>query len=355
MDIRYIIAALLVVGVVLGYALWPRTHAPTTMAPQSWSVTAGMDAEDGALQALRFLPEQITIHAGDSVAWKLNSKEEHTVYFAGGEALPPLEMTGADGRVYFNSDIFFASADATGQVRKVYDGVGSISGGMLAEGTETYTLEFTKPGVYEYVCMFHPGMKGTVTVLSVNQPLPQTQAAYEQIARSEGERALQKAHEMHQQMLQPETTSRADGTKEYMLDLMGDIDTASTVLAFGPSPLHIHVGDTVTWKMSDFTELHTVTFPENPEELPEFVMPEPQENGPPKLLVNPDVLKPVGDNNHAGNGYFNSGFLFRAEGQETPTYSLTFTQTGTYEYFCLVHTTAKMKGTIIVESAQSSE
>jgi plastocyanin len=29
-----------------------------------------------------------------------------------------------------------------------------------------FTLTFTKPGVYKYYCLIHPGMAGTITVLA---------------------------------------------------------------------------------------------------------------------------------------------------------------------------------------------
>ncbi|MBI1741554.1 DUF1264 domain-containing protein [Candidatus Acetothermia bacterium] len=360
MDTRLlIIVGFVLLGAVVAFTLIPKSHATANVEPQTWTVLAGMEEEDGVLQALRFLPQKITIHVGDSVTWKLNAKaEEHTVYLTAGGPIPPFEITGTDGRNYFNPVVFFASQT------KTYDGTSPISGGVLSneEGQQSaFTLTFTKPGVYEYVCAFHPGMKGTVTVLPANQKLPMTQADYDQMAQAEAQQALMKAHELHQQTLQPMMASRPDGSTEYTLDLMGDMQAEATALSFGPSSLHIKAGDTLTWKMSDFTELHTVTFPENPEELPEFVMPEPQDNGPPKLVVNPQVEKPAGGDTYDGSGYFNSGYLLRPEGKPAPTYSLTFTKPGTYQYVCLVHSTAGtqgikgMKGTIVVEPSQSVE
>ncbi len=352
MDNRLLLIAVVVVAALAALLLWVGSPAPARVEPQNWTVLAGMDEKEGAIQALRFLPEKVTIHAGDSVTWKLNTKDDHTIYFAAGGPIPTFEITDADGRNYFNPAVFFASEAMS------YDGTSPVSGGALSpeEGSSsTYTLSFTKPGVYKYVCVFHPGMNGMVTVLPATQKLPMTQGDYDQMAKAEAQKALMKAHELHQQMLQPAKTARPDGSTEYTLELMGDIQAEATVLRFGPSPLHIKVGDAVTWKMSDYTQLHTVTFPENPSELPDLVLLEPQENGPPKLFVNPQIEQSVGETTHNGSGYFNSGYLLRPEGQPAPTYSLTFTKPGTYEYFCLIHTAAQMKGTIVVAAAAQSQ
>jgi len=46
----------------------------------------------------------------------------------------------------------------------VTDRGGAFSSGSIPPGG-TYTFTFTKPGVYEYYCQFHPWMTGTVTVV----------------------------------------------------------------------------------------------------------------------------------------------------------------------------------------------
>lgn len=334
----------LVLVLVALFAL-PRLHhqVPVVVQSQSWTVLAGADAEDGAMQALRFLPEGITIHVGDSVTWQLNAKEEHTIYFTAGGSDPMFEVVGPDGRHYANPAVFFASS------AQPYDGNGPFGGGVLEADRKTFTLTFTKPGAYEYHCEFHPGMKGKITVLPADQPLPKTQADYEQIAQAEAAQALDAAKNLERQMSQPAVNSRPDGTQEYVLEMLGDSKTMATVLRFLPSSLHIRVGDTVTWRMPDYTELHTVTFLDRGQKEPDVATAEPQPNGPPKLLINAQVEKPAGGKIYEGQGYFNSGYMMRLEGQPPATYSLTFTKPGTYEYRCLIHDEFGMKATIVVE------
>jgi len=354
MDRLVIVIGILLAAALLILVAQPGPQRPSGVeGPQSWTVLVGKEAQDGALQALRFLPEKIAIHVGDSVTWKINAQEEHTIYFTAGGPLPGIELMGPDGREYFNPAVFFPSEEGS------YDGRRPLSGGVLAsneeDGSKIFTLTFTRPGTYEYVCMFHPGMKGTVIVLPVDQPLPYTPSYYARTARSEANLALERAEKLHQQLLDPQVTPRPDGTNEYMLDMVGDRQTMATVVRFEPETLRIKVGDTVTWRMLDYTNYHTVTFLENPEEEPELALVEPQDNGPPLLVVNPMAWHPAGGNTYAGSGYFNSGALFRPEGQAAPTYSLTFTKPGTYEYICILHEYLGMKGTIIVEPAKTVE
>ena len=57
------------------------TPAPT--GPRTWHVLVGGQSEDQAVQAEGYYPHVITIDAGDTVVWTLNSVELHGVSFAG--------------------------------------------------------------------------------------------------------------------------------------------------------------------------------------------------------------------------------------------------------------------------------
>ena len=70
-----------------------------------------------------FLPMAVTVPVGGSVTWKNLDGEPHTV-------------TSIDG---------------------------DFRSGALDEN-DTYTVRFTKPGVYDYICTIHPRMRATVTV-----------------------------------------------------------------------------------------------------------------------------------------------------------------------------------------------
>ena len=59
--------------------LWGAGSAPATT--QTWFATVGAQSNDKARQALAFLPNEIWIHAGDSVTWRFDVDEIHTVTF----------------------------------------------------------------------------------------------------------------------------------------------------------------------------------------------------------------------------------------------------------------------------------
>ncbi len=78
----------------------------------------------------------------------------------------PQRMANGKTQMIFNPKVAFPSGGAT------YDGSGFVNSGLLflrvppgSQKPPTYSLTFTKPGTYEYDCLLHPGMDGTVTVL----------------------------------------------------------------------------------------------------------------------------------------------------------------------------------------------
>jgi plastocyanin len=106
-------------------------------------------------------------------------------------------------------------------------------------------------------------------------------------------------------------------------------------------------GTTVIWEMQDPFEIHTVTFAGR-ERVPAFVIPQPQPSGPPKLLLNPRVADPTPQREYAGSGYVNSGILVPVGAPGPRRYSLRFTRSGTYTYWCPIHALVGMKGVVVV-------
>jgi plastocyanin len=67
-----------------------------TIAPAfgaQWHATVGAQSQDKARQALAFLPNEIWIHAGDSIAWTFKADDIHTVTFlTDGQVRPPFPV-----------------------------------------------------------------------------------------------------------------------------------------------------------------------------------------------------------------------------------------------------------------------
>ena len=49
------------------------------MVHAQWTATVGAQTDDKGIQALAFLPNEIWIHAGDSITWTFDVDESHTV------------------------------------------------------------------------------------------------------------------------------------------------------------------------------------------------------------------------------------------------------------------------------------
>ena len=142
---------------------------------RTWTVQAGtgnaIDANNG------FFPPHLTIHVGDRVTWKSGSVHYHTVSFGIDPRKTPLLVPvgkGPQGPILaYNPLAAFPIVPKNG----VY------SGGVASSGIEgltgnylnlpgqkflkaPFTLTFARAGVYTYVCLLHPGMLGTITVLA---------------------------------------------------------------------------------------------------------------------------------------------------------------------------------------------
>ena len=91
--------------------------------------------------------------------------------FLGKEEQPDQIVTVPDGVVVFNP---VAALLLRGSQ---YDGSFPTNSGMLIYGPDacdepTFSLEFTTPGTYGYICYFHPNKTGTVTVLAEGTIVP---------------------------------------------------------------------------------------------------------------------------------------------------------------------------------------
>jgi len=143
---------------------------PRPAASHVYRVASGYDNGTARVVVDAFFPEDLTIHAGDTVVWTPGGF--HTVSFGPAALLARLRRTfitvtprpAGPPTVVYNPRVIFPSGGST------YAGTGFANSGLLiAPKPHAYALTFTRPGVYHYACLIHPGMDGTVTVLPVGQ------------------------------------------------------------------------------------------------------------------------------------------------------------------------------------------
>src|SRR3990172_3487997 len=105
------------------------------------------------------LNHELRVLPGDTVTWtNRGAGAPHTVSFLADGTPPPLLAPGPGGLVIANPVVAFPTRGGP-----TWGGGTFVSSGMLMPG-QSWTLTFTRPGTYEYLCLFHPSMASRVIV-----------------------------------------------------------------------------------------------------------------------------------------------------------------------------------------------
>jgi plastocyanin len=211
-----------------------RTLAPG--GPRTWYVLAGGHSEGQAIQAEGYYPHVITIDAGDTVVWALNTDEIHSVTFNGTcediSCVPPC--------------VFTVSIDISPCGSPSYDGVSYIdsSGRMVPaaynwdnsfpRGSTTFSLTFTKPGANVYYDESVSGMRGVVVVNPAGTPYPFTQAQYSEQAQEQLQSDLAVGSRAENDSQPITASANPDGTHAYHVAL-GASPPEKTNVVLGPA------------------------------------------------------------------------------------------------------------------------
>jgi plastocyanin len=317
-----------------GLVLLSGFAAPQFVQAQwSWHAALGAQSKDLGHQALAFLPNELWIHAGDTVTWRSNVDEIHTVTFLrtvpSPQVRPPFPA-GCPG---------FSSSPAT------FDGTTCVTTPPLVKGQE-FSVTFPKPGNFKLVCLVHENMTGVVHVLDPSSPLPFEQADYDDQAAEESvdllaDRDGGHGHGHGGRMLTPAVVA---GNGE--VTATGGGSMTLSVLRFSHESITIHVGDTVEWTNEDPVTPHTVTFGTEPGD------PMPPSGN---VTIDADGARHVTLASTADSAH--SGFIVSAPQERiflpqaplgATRFRVTFTHEGTYAYICALHDDLGMKGEIIV-------
>jgi plastocyanin len=320
------------------------TSAGDQLDTKSRTYTVLVGAEDvstgGSVTA--FFPDTLTIHAGDTVHWKRNTNEAHTVTFLAGTPLPPFNVPAPPGlpsSLMRNPLIAYPVAPADG----LYDGTTFATSGIFGPDADQYNVDafdltFTTPGTYDYVCDVHGArMSGQIIVVDRHEHVESPHQVLRDAQRSIAAALAPVPDVIAQAETEvPPPTLNEDGTTTYYV-LVGYSVGQLDVLHFFPDDLTVHPGDTVEWIFTmENMEPHTITFL-NGNPAPDDVIPVPQDDGPPLLVVNPEFLFPQNaDQPLTDQGVHSSGRL--AVGDPPPSFALTIGDfSGLEVYQCLVH------------------
>jgi plastocyanin len=308
-----------------------------------------------------FFPHGVTIHVGDSVRFGFGGAlfSFHTVDLPprGKRALTLIlptaqkanETDAAGAPFWFNGQPLLGihpSLLRNGWGKRYrYTGARRIESGVpIFNNVKPLTVTFTKTGRHTYYCDVHPGMKGTVRVVSARRAVPSTK---------------QDARTVSRQIARQLAVAKSIGSGQPPANVV-QIGSARVdgveYFGFLPRTLTVRAGTTVTFTMVKGSgEVHTATTgPGDPQkdrnsyigklaksvETPVF-------DG---AAVYPSDLPPApaafGPTSH-GNGFWNSGALDAFDASPPPpANAVTFTTPGTYEFYCLIH--PFMQGTVVV-------
>jgi plastocyanin len=305
-----------------------------------------------------FFRRTITVHQGDSVQWQFEGF--HNVIFpAKGQRPPAFVDVAADNPIAGQTDAAGAPFWFNGQPNLVTTPVGAFpQGGKREDGSalngsgipqgdhpKPYRLKFPRTGTFRYYCIIHPGMTGSVRVVSKRAPVPSANA-------DRAATAAQRAAAIKLASVQARKKPPAD-------TVYGGNDAGPVAwLRFFPASLSVKTGTTVHFIIRSRPEAHTLTLGPGAYTADiekNFIQMMPAATGPPTILLNPlgaypsdppPTLPPYDGTNH-GNGFENTGILDTDRSSPQPSSAnITFTNPGTYHYECVLH--AGMDGVIRV-------
>ena len=301
----------------------------TPLFGSQWHATVGAQSKDKGRQALAFLPNEIWIHVGDSIAWTFNADDIHTVTFlTDGQVRPPFPV-GCPG---------FSPSGAS------FDGSTCVTSPPFITG-QTFIVNFPTAGNYKLVCLVHEDMTATIHVLDTSVKLPHEQSFYDREAAREAQDLLSAPDLLSRHTHDKSANAVAVGIGQILAN-GGGHETVSLMRFVEPEQV-IHAGATVEWTNFDPITPHTITFGEEPAGDP----------APPSGNVTIDIDGALHGTISSTSDNVHSGFIISAPQERiglpqaplgTTKFRITFTAPGVYPYICALHDDLGMKGRIIV-------
>jgi plastocyanin len=313
---------------------------PALVQAQDWRVQVGAQSHDKGQQVIAFLPNEIWIHAGDSVAFRVATDEPHTVTFlTSGQARPPFPV-GCPGTP---AGLPPGTPPGTTPSGSAEDGSTCVNSGTLTNRQE-YSVTFPTAGDYKLVCLYHQNHTAVIHVLDLSAKLPHDQAFYSDEASDMEKDMLSSAGRMMDHDMDSSRDEVTAGTGS-IVATGGGSETLSVMRFMHPDKV-VHVGETVEWTNDDPITPHTITFgvePDNPM--------------PPSANVTMDPDGALHATVSSQTDSVHSGFIAAAPQDQielpqpppgTTRFRVTFTNPGVYQYKCALHDGLGMLGKVTV-------
>ena len=301
------------------------------VSSEAITIRAGVsDPAHPQIAVLQYLPAKATVAVGQKVRWSWEeTKEPHSVtFFPAGQAAPDPSQ----------AEPFFAPTPPTGP----YDGTAMVNSGLMPLGPQAvppFEMTFSQPGTFNYVCVIHPQMVGTITVAAGDAG--ETAAAVTTRGDQEKGQWLSEGNEAYEKLMaaEPVSSKNRDGTTTWKIE-MGTTTAHTDILAFAPVAADVKRGDTVTF-VNNSGAPHTATFFN---QQPPITDPTDPAVGKPAPGPSPQKLN--------ATDLFNTGLLppDAPPGGGPPegarSFSFTVPTAGAYQYICLLHAPSGMAGQI---------
>jgi plastocyanin len=338
---------------------------PTAKAPASF--LAGLYDADAFYPGSHSI---LKIHKGDKVSF---SGGFHTATILGSALRGPLEFIQPDPAGGTYAPVNDQSLVPTpfywaGKPKFVYNGgtLAPIGGTTVTSATATYssgalfgappagyTLTFNKTGKFNIICLLHPGMKGTIQVLSSRRRVA-SPAKAKRVAKADVQKDIATASAIDLNGVR----SVQDPTNPVVT--VGAGSQRTSLFSFYPSALSVKVGTTVTFRSGSVNEPHNIGIGDLNYQVPLLAQIDLFPTGPTgPNQVNPDLLYGsdapdttgvrtfTGASSH-GNGYLATNVVWKNAtiphiAAET---KVKFTAPGTFTYMCQIH--FNMVGTVNV-------
>jgi plastocyanin len=288
------------------------------------------DPDHPQIAVLQYIPARATVSVGEKVVWSwAETREPHSVTFFPAGQRPP--EAGSDPAL-------FAPTTPTGP----YDGTAMVNSGLLPRGPQAvapFEMTFAKAGAYNYVCVIHPQMVGTITVAAGDAG--ESAAAVAKRGKQEKGQWLAEGNEAFEKYraTPPARTKHRDGTTTWKVE-MGTTTPHTDILAFSPVPAQVKKDDKVTFvnkartphTASFFNRQSPITDPEDPAARKPAPGPSPQRLNATDLF-NTGLLPP---NAPPGAG----------PPEAVRSFTFSVPTAGDYHYICILHAASGMAGTI---------